>query len=656
MIGQAAGGGRAGRRDDRVAGNSGGDLALIHGWGIGSACWGAAADALAATLGAGWRIHRVSLPGYDNNPDLNPGHSPDNTRNSNADGNTDADNNFAACADALLARLPAGVILCGWSLGGLLALQAAANAAPQVGGLILVGSTPCFTQRHDWNAAQSPAVLAAFRAALADDAAATRKRFLALLNQGDSQARALTRTLSAALLASAEPSPAALARGLDWLRDVDLRHRLPEIAVPTLIIHGESDTLTPPDAGRHLAAGLPNAQFVSFAAAHAPFLADAPGFAESVAAFLATLPAAGGVTNGRGAAAAAAAAPGAPAATARNEAREDASEEAREATQTCAPTATQAAAVPPALPAKQRVRAAFDRAASSYDAAAVVQRRVADLLAAGLAAPCASRDAAAASAAGAADAPSTSSTTATATTATTTPRSATSAAAAVPHSPPPAPRRVIDAGCGTGYGGSLLRARWPGIELLAADFAPAMLAHPTHANGGALRVAADIEALPCADASVDLYWSSLAIQWCDSARFAREAARCLRADGRLAVSTLGPDTFSELRAAFAGVDRYRHTLAFAPPQALADELHAAGFSDIRIERQTLTLHYPGLRELLAAVREIGANGVGAGARRGLMSRSVWQAFTAGYERQRQAQGLPASYDVILAYARKPAGA
>ena len=647
MIGQAAGGGRAGRRDDLVAGNSGGDLALIHGWGIGSACWGAAADALAATLGAGWRIHRVSLPGYDNNPD------------GTADGNTDADKSFAACADALLATLPAGVILCGWSLGGLLALQAAASAAQRVGGLILVGSTPCFTQRHDWNAAQSPAVLAAFRAALAGDAAATRKRFLALLNQGDSQARALTRTLTAALLASAEPSPAALARGLDWLRDVDLRHRLPEIAVPTLIIHGESDTLTPPEAGRHLAAGLPNAQLVSFAAAHAPFLADAPGFAESVAAFLATLPAAGGVTDGRGAAAAAAAAPGAPgtpAAAARNEAREDASEEAREAAQTCAPTAAQAAAVPPALPAKQRVRAAFDRAASSYDAAAVVQRRVADLLAAGLATPCASRDAAASSAAAAADAPRTASTAASATTAASTPRSASSAATAVPHSAPPAPRRVIDAGCGTGYGGSLLRARWPGIELLAADFAPAMLAHPTHANGGALRVAADIEALPCADASFDLYWSSLAIQWCDSARFAREAARCLRAGGRLAVSTLGPDTFAELRAAFAGVDRYRHTLAFAPPQALADELRAAGFIDIRIERQTLTLHYPELRELLAAVREIGANGVGAGARRGLMSRSVWQAFTAAYEQQRQPQGLPASYDVILAYARKPAGA
>lgn len=577
--------GKAENPDMKDANRRGGELALIHGWGIGSACWGAAADALQGALGSDWRVRLVSLPGYESTADITADSTAANTANDKADGSTGAEASFAAAADALLASLPEGVVLCGWSLGGLLALQAAATAPQRVGGLILVGSTPCFTQRADWLAAQAPAVLAAFHAALASDAAATRKRFIALLNQGDTQARALTRALTAAQGVSAEPAPAALARGLDWLRDVDLRERLPQIDVPTLLIHGERDVLTPPAASRFLAATLPDAQFESFAdAAHAPFLADPQRFAASVAGFLAALPASGSASHR---------AKAGDGECGGNEAAETAS---------AAPQANDAAALPP----KQRVRAAFERAATSYDAAAVVQRQVADLLGAGL------------------------------------------RKTGAGHT-----LRAIDAGCGTGYGGALLRARWPDLELVAADFAPAMLAHPTHASGGALRLAADIEALPCADASFDLYWSSLAIQWCDSARVAREAARTLRPGGRLALATLGPDTFAELRTAFAGVDRYRHTLAFAPPQALAGHLRAAGFTDIRIERQTLTLHYPELRELLSAVREIGANGVGAGARRGLMSRSVWQAFTAAYEKQRQPLGLPASYDVILAYASKP---
>jgi 3-oxoadipate enol-lactonase len=38
--------------------------------------------------------------------------------------------------------------------------------------------------------------------------------------------------------------------------------RLPQIAAPTLVIHGESDRLVPPENGRRIAARIPNAQLV----------------------------------------------------------------------------------------------------------------------------------------------------------------------------------------------------------------------------------------------------------------------------------------------------------------------------------------------------------------------------------------------------------
>ena len=258
------------------------------------------------------------------------------------------------------------------------------------------------------------------------------------------------------------------------------------------------------------------------------------------------------------------------------------------------------------LPDKQRIRASFARAAASYDTAAVLQREVCTRL-----------------------------------------------LACLDETMEQAPARILDAGCGTGYGAGLLRTRWPQAAIVAADFAETMAATTRRqAPAGTACAVADIEALPFAGARFDLWWSSLTVQWCDAATVLAEAARVLRADGRLALSTLGAGTYAELRTAFAEVDRHRHTLDFTAAEALADTATAAGLRDVRIHRETLTLHYPDLRTLLGAVKAIGANALGTGRRPGMMGKAAWQALAAAYERQRVAAGLPASHDVLLLTARK----
>lgn len=244
----------------RIVG-SGPDLALISGWGLGAAAWGPVVDTLASRC----RVHLVELPGYGATP-------PDGA-------------SFVETAQAVAAALPDGVALCGWSLGALLALQAAQQAPQRIARLILVGATPSFMQRTDWAPAQPPALLDAFAAAVREDAGATLHRFAALLNQGDAQARRLTRALAGAP-GGALPDGATLAAGLRWLRDVDLRAQVPAIAAPTLLIHGERDPLMPLAAAQWLAERLPAARLVSFAdAAHAPFLADPARFCALVADF-----------------------------------------------------------------------------------------------------------------------------------------------------------------------------------------------------------------------------------------------------------------------------------------------------------------------------------------------------------------------------------
>jgi malonyl-CoA O-methyltransferase len=265
---------------------------------------------------------------------------------------------------------------------------------------------------------------------------------------------------------------------------------------------------------------------------------------------------------------------------------------------------------------RQRVRESFDRAATSYDTAAVVQRRVCDRLIEML--------------------PNLS--------------SPTPPDHPAPQLAPLAELALLDAGCGTGYGAQLLRGRWPAALITGVDFAPAMLALASRSSDDCC--AADIEKLPFAAARFDLWWSSLSIQWCDANAVFAEAARVLRPGGQLALSTLGPHTFSELRQAFAGVDQHRHTLPFSPPEAIGEALTQAGFREISLRRETHTVHYPDLKTLLRAVKAIGAHNVGEGGRSGMMGRQAWQQVQAAYEEHRQSAGLPASYDVILGYARK----
>lgn len=249
-------------------------------------------------------------------------------------------------------------------------------------------------------------------------------------------------------------------------------------------------------------------------------------------------------------------------------------------------------------PAKARVRLSFERAAATYDCAADVQRRICDRLAAGL--------------------------------------------------PLLTPARLLDAGCGTGYALPLLQARFPAAQAFALDLSAAMLARIA---APCLRLVGDLEQLPLADASLDLYWTSLAVQWCELAAVLGEAARTLRPDGWLALATLGPATFGELRHAFAGVDEHAHTLPFHPPEEVGEIAAAAGLAVVDVRRHREIAYYADFRSLLQAVKAVGANQLGRGRRTGLLSRAGFARAEAALESLRTPAGLPLTYDVITLYAR-----
>jgi malonyl-CoA O-methyltransferase len=214
--------------------------------------------------------------------------------------------------------------------------------------------------------------------------------------------------------------------------------------------------------------------------------------------------------------------------------------------------------------------------------------------------------------------------------------------------------RCLDLGCGTGHGVALLAEAFPDLAVTAVDFALPMLTQlATVLSPPPSRICADAHALPLRANSFDLCWSGLTLQWCDPGLTFGEIARVLKPGGRLALSTLGPGTFAELRQTFATVDTHRHTLDFIDEQALHDALASSGLHLVHRERRAITSYRPELRGLLALVRELGANRVlGGNRRQGLMGKAAWQRLLNAYEGLRTEQGLPLTYDTLFFYAEK----
>jgi malonyl-CoA O-methyltransferase len=214
--------------------------------------------------------------------------------------------------------------------------------------------------------------------------------------------------------------------------------------------------------------------------------------------------------------------------------------------------------------------------------------------------------------------------------------------------------RVLDAGCGTGQTLPALSATFPLAQCLALDFSTAMLTTAAHAHAAPHFICGDIERLPLRDASIDFYWSSLALQWCSPEAAFREACRILSPGGVARIATLGPRTLHELRTAFSAVDDGVHVINFASAEYWLAASKAVGLSVQFHSQETLFDIATDLRTLLGNIKAIGARTVGDRERRRTLGKKGWQALQFAYEAFRQSDGtLPATYDLILLALRKP---
>lgn len=220
------------------------------------------------------------------------------------------------------------------------------------------------------------------------------------------------------------------------------------------------------------------------------------------------------------------------------------------------------------------------------------------------------------------------------------------------------PKLVLDVGCGPAHAAAAMHKRWPKAQVVALDLALPMLREAKKQAGWwrpFSRVCADLRALPLADASADVLFCNLSLQWVDDlpAAFAG-FRRVLKPGGLLLCSTFGPETLQELREAFSHADAAPHVSPFPPIAQFGDALMMAGFRDPVLDRDRFTLTYDDLPALMRELRAMGATNALQGRRHTLTGRSRFAAAAAAYEPMRRPDGkLPSTWEVIYAHAWAP---
>jgi pimeloyl-[acyl-carrier protein] methyl ester esterase len=239
-------------------------LVLLHGWGMHSAVW----QPLVKKLSKLFTLHMVDLPGMGFSRTLEPYY-------------------LHTAAEKIAEVIPPNTDMIGWSLGGQVAMRIALDYPDLVRRLVLVGSTPCFVNKSGWDAGMAPELFGNFADNVDGDYHKTMTQFLTLQCMGAKDSRDVVKLLRKKFAERPVPTTQTLQKALQILLETDLREEIAYLRKPTLLIHGDRDTLAPVQAAHWMMHNLPVGFLrVMAGASHAPFLSHQEAFIEAVVQFL----------------------------------------------------------------------------------------------------------------------------------------------------------------------------------------------------------------------------------------------------------------------------------------------------------------------------------------------------------------------------------
>lgn len=213
-----------------------------------------------------------------------------------------------------------------------------------------------------------------------------------------------------------------------------------------------------------------------------------------------------------------------------------------------------------------------------------------------------------------------------------------------------APSHIVEVSVGAGGDPRALARRYRRSRVTAVN----LTAEPLPAARRFSRVAgvvADPRRLPFGDDSAELILSNLALPWLGAAQPAlEEFSRVLAPGGLLQLATLGPDSFRELRAAWAAVDDALHVAPFMDMHDIGDMLLRSGFADPVMDVERITLSYARSKSLWSDLSGVGARNTLRGRPAGLTTPRRWRAFTDALEASRGGEGIELTLEIVYGHA------
>lgn len=248
-------------------------ILLLHGWCFSSAIWRYQMDSLSKNF----RVIALDFPGHGS---------------SGAGCDTFTLESAAAAISRLSGLLGLrDVILCGWSLGAIVGLETLSLVSSKISALVLVGATPKFTVSTDWKYGLSEYDVNGLGVAYRRSPAKARAKFVSgMFIQAEIKNVEHIVELQAIIDSIPLPETEIALQGLEILNKADLRHRLPGIEKPVLIISGDDDSICLPAASCYLSKSL-NCELKTFInSGHAPFLTYNSLFNDTIVQFIRRVP------------------------------------------------------------------------------------------------------------------------------------------------------------------------------------------------------------------------------------------------------------------------------------------------------------------------------------------------------------------------------
>lgn len=220
--------------------------------------------------------------------------------------------------------------------------------------------------------------------------------------------------------------------------------------------------------------------------------------------------------------------------------------------------------------------------------------------------------------------------------------------------------QALDLGCRDGALAAVLRGRGGIDTLVQCDLSPVMARRA--AESGWPTLVADEEALPLAEHTFDLVFSSLALHWVNDLPGALlQIRRCLRPDGLFLCAMLGGGTLRELRAALLQAEldveggASPRISPFVDIRDAGNLLQRAGFALPVADADTLTMSYPDALTLMRDLRAMGESNALRERRRTPTRRDTLLRAAALYaERFGRADGsVPATFEIVYLTAWAP---